>query len=83
MHEYTCFDPDWEALNAHCRFATEDEYWETMYDAKDRADSEARQYAEGMADMIDFDSDEERDAYIEEEYNAEYERLLEEYEKAL
>lgn len=82
MHEYICFDPDWEALNSR-RYASEDDYFEAMYDAKDRADTEARQHAESMAELTEFDSDEERDAYIEEEYAAEYERLMEEYEKSL
>lgn len=82
MREYICFDPDWEALHTS-RYDSEDDYFDALYDARDRADAEAREHAEITAELIEFDSDEERDAYIEEEYEAEYERLCREYEKAL
>ena len=78
MHEYICFDPAWEAYNAPHRYASEDEYFEARYDALDLAEEEAREYAESMAELIEFDSDEERDAYIEEEFEEEYARLREE-----
>lgn len=78
MHEYICFDPAWEAYNAPRRYASEDEYCEARYDALDLAEEEAREYAESMAELIEFDSDEERDAYIEEEFEEEYARLREE-----
>jgi hypothetical protein len=78
MHEYICFDPAWEAYNAPRRYASEDEYFEARYDALDLAEEEAREYAESMAELIEFDSDEERDAYIEEEFEEEYARLREE-----
>ena len=41
------------------------------------------EHAEAMADLTEFDSEAERNAYIDAEYFAEYERLCEEYEKAL
>lgn len=78
MHEYICFDPAWEAYNAPRRYASEDEYFEARYDALDLAEEEAREYAESMAELIEFDSDEEREAYIEEEFEEEYARLREE-----
>lgn len=78
MHEYICFDPAWEACNDPHRYASEDEYFEARYDALDLAESEAREYAESMAELIEFDSDEERDAYIEEEFEEEYARLCQE-----
>ena len=83
MHEYICFDPAWEAYNAPRRYASEDEYFEARYDALDQAEEEAREYAESMAELIEFDSDEERDAYIEEYFDKEYQRLCREYEKTL
>lgn len=78
MHDYICFDPAWEAYNAPRRYASEDEYFEARYDALDQAEEKAREYAESMAELIEFDSDEERDAYIEEEFEEEYARLREE-----
>ena len=64
-------------------YRTEDEYFEALADAHDRADQDAMEYAEAMADLTEFESEEERDAYIDAEYFAEYERLCEAYEKAL
>lgn len=65
------------------RYLTEDEYFEALADARDRADQEAMEHAEAMADLSDWDSEAERNAYIDTEYFAEYERLCEAYEKAL
>ena len=64
-------------------YRTEDEYFEALADAHDRADQEAMEHAEAMADLTEFESEEERDAYIDAEYFAEYTRLCEAYEKAL
>ena len=64
-------------------YRTEDEYFEALADAHDRADREAMEHAEAMADLPEFASAAERNAYIDAEYFAEYERLCEEYEKAL
>lgn len=64
-------------------YRTEDEYFEALADAHDRADQEAMEHAEAMADLTEFDSEAERNAYIDAEYFAEYERLCEAYEKAL
>lgn len=65
------------------RYLTEDEYFEALADAHDRADQEAMEHAEAMADLSDWDSEADRNAYIDTEYFAEYERLCEAYEKAL
>lgn len=65
------------------RYLTEDEYFEALADAHDRADQEAMEHAEAMADLSDWGSEAERNAYIDTEYFAEYERLCEAYEKAL
>jgi len=65
------------------RYLTEDEYFEAVADAHEQADREAMAYAELAADLWLWDSEEERESYIEAEYEAEYERLCEAYEKAL
>lgn len=65
------------------RYLTEDEYFEAVADAHEQADREAMAHAQLAADLWLWDSEEEREAYIEAEYEAEYERLCEEYEKAL
>ena len=62
---------------------TEDDYWNDLADAHDRAEREAMESAEMAADLYEFDSDEERDEYIDEYFAAEYERLCREYEKSL
>lgn len=64
-------------------YRTEDEYFEALADAHDRAEQEALEHAEAMVDMHEWDSESERNTYFDEEYSAEYERLCEEYEKAL
>lgn len=67
----------------HDRYPTEDDYFDAVSDAHAQADREAMAYAELSADLWLWDSEEEREAYIEAEYAAEYERLCEAYEKAL
>ena len=64
-------------------YRTEDEYCEALADAHDRADQDAMEHAEALANLTEFDSEAERNAYIDAEYFAEYERLCEAYEKAL
>lgn len=67
----------------HDRYPTEDDYFEALADAHDRAEQEAMEHAEAMADLSEWESEAERNAYIDMEYFAEYERLCEAYEKAL
>lgn len=67
----------------HDRYPTEEDYFEALADAHDAAEREAMASAENSAELYEFDSDTERDAYIEEYFAAEYDRLCEEYEKAL
>lgn len=67
----------------HDRYLTEDDYFEALADARDRAEQEAMEHAESMADLSEWESEAERNAYIDAEYFAEYERLCEAYEKAL
>lgn len=67
----------------HDRYPTEDDYFAALADAHDRAAEDARAEAVYAADLHEWDSDAERDTYIEAEFAAEYERLCEEYEKAL
>ena len=62
---------------------TEDDYWNDRADALERAERDAMESAEMAADLYEFDSDDERDAYIEEYFDREYQRLCREYEKTL
>lgn len=64
-------------------YYTEDDYWNVLGEAHDRAEREAMESAEMAADLYEFDTDAERDAYVDEYFAAEYERLCAEYEKAL
>lgn len=65
------------------RYRTEDDYWDAVGEAHDRAEREAMESAEMAADLYDFDTDAERDEYFDRYFEAEYERLCREYEKAL
>jgi hypothetical protein len=62
---------------------TEDDYWNDRADALERAERDAMESAEMAADLQEFDSEDERDAYIEEYFGSEYQRLCREYEKNL
>jgi isocitrate dehydrogenase len=62
---------------------TEDDYWNDRADALERAERDAMESAEMAADLQEFDSEDERDAYIEEYFDSEYQRLCREYEKNL
>lgn len=78
MHEYLCFDPDWERLHNDRQPKTEDDWWDQFCDTLDAAESEARKAAEDSAELMEFDSDEEREAYIEEVYEDRLAELLHE-----
>lgn len=67
MHEYSCFDPDWERLNTPPTLS-EDEWWDHFCDTLDAAEREAMRAAEDSADLMEFESEEEREAYIQEVY---------------
>lgn len=60
----------------------EDEWWDRRMEAQELAETEAMAAAESSADLLEFDSDEEREAYVEEMFSQRYEELLAEYEKA-
>ncbi len=64
-------------------YRNEDDYWNALGDAHKRAEREAMESAEMSADLYEFETDTERDAYVDEYFNAEYERLCQAYEKAL
>ena len=64
-------------------YRSEDEYWNAYYEARDRAEDQALEYAEMSAELVEFDSDAEREAYIMNERDRQYERLFAAYEKAL
>jgi hypothetical protein len=65
------------------RYATEDDYWDALGDAHEQAERDAMESAEMAADLYEFETDAERDAYVDEYFAAEYKRLCREYEKAL
>lgn len=62
---------------------TEDDYWNDRADTLERIEREAMESAEMAADLYEFDSEDERDTYIEEYFDSEYQRLCREYEKNL
>lgn len=78
VHEYLCFDPDWERINSEPAPRSEDDWWDRYCGALDVAESRARKAAEESAELMDFDSDEEREAYIEEVYKDRLAELLNE-----
>lgn len=59
-------------------YRNEDDFWTDYYDAQDEAEREAQEAAEDAADLQEFDTEEERDAYIQQEFAAEFSRLCEE-----
>ena len=57
-------------------YRNEEEYWNDYYDAEDEAEREAMRDAELAAELQEFDSEEERDEYIQKKFAAEYERRM-------
>lgn len=64
-------------------YRNEEDYWNALGDAHEQAEREAMESAELAADLYEFETDAERDAYVDEYFAAEYERLCREYEKTL
>jgi hypothetical protein len=54
----------------------ENDWWDDFCVALDGAEKEARAAAEASADLWEFDSEEEREAYIEEVYEDRLAELL-------
>lgn len=48
--------------------AEEDAWWDERWQEREEAETEAMAYAESSAELYEFDSDEEREAYILEAY---------------
>lgn len=81
MNEYTCWEPAWEDyLHGGFRARAEDEWWGEHYEEQAAAEVDAMTAAIDSADLYEFESEEEREAYILEYYE---ERMAEAYEKAL
>ena len=57
-------------------YISEDDFWNDYYDAQDAAEKEAQRIAESSADLWDFASEAEREQYIAEEVQAEFDRLM-------
>lgn len=69
MNEYTCWEPAWEDyLHSGSRAHTEDEWWGERYEEQAAAEADAMIAAISSADLYEFDSEEDRDAYILEAY---------------
>lgn len=47
-------------------FQTEDDFWNDYYDRQAEAERDVIRDAENMADLYEFETDEERDEYINE-----------------
>lgn len=62
-------------------YANEDDFWTAYYDAKDEAEREAQAAAESSAELWEFDTEEEREAYIRLEFESEFERLMAENDR--
>lgn len=46
----------------------EDEWWDAWFDQQEANEAEARRYAENSAELLEFDSEDDRDAYIVETF---------------
>lgn len=62
-------------------YRCEDDFWTDYYDAQDEAEREAQESAEMAADLYEWDSEEERDAYIQQEFKAEFDRPMAENDR--
>lgn len=62
-------------------YRDEASYWNDYYDAQEEAERKAQEEAEMAADLWEFDSEEERDAYIQQEFQAEFDRLMAENDR--
>ena len=62
-------------------YICEDDFWSDYYDAQDAAEKEAQRIAESSADLWDFASEAEREQYIAEEFQAEFDRLMAENDR--
>lgn len=76
MRESICVDWDWENYVSDRLPRTEDEWWDWHCEMQSKAEEQAHIDAVMSADLIEFEAEEEREAYID-EYEAErYEELL-------
>lgn len=62
-------------------YRNEEDFWTDYYDAQAEAEREAQEAAEDAADLEEFDTEEERDAYIQREFVAEFDRLMAENDR--
>ena len=62
-------------------YRNEDDFWTDYYDAQDEAEREAQWIAESHAELWDFESETEREQYIAEEFQAEFDRLMAENDR--
>lgn len=62
-------------------YRCEDDFWTDYYDAQDEAEREAQESAKMAADLYEWDSEEERDAYIQQEFQVEFDRLMAENDR--
>ena len=58
------------------RRMTEDEWWDAWSDRRNEAEAEAARYAENSAELLEFDSDDEMEEYIDAVYAQKLEELL-------
>lgn len=62
-------------------YRNEEDFWNDYYDAQEEAEREAQESAEMSADLVEFETEEERDAYIQQEFKAEFDRLMAENDR--
>lgn len=62
-------------------YRNEEDYWNDYYDAQAEAERKAQEAAEDAADLEEFDTEEERDDYIQQEFAAEFDRRMAEIDR--
>lgn len=80
MHEFVSIDLDWERYcNPVRKFATEDEWWDDHYAREAEMEAEAARDADLYCELLEFDSDAERQAAWDRAYDARIKELEEEW----
>lgn len=58
------------------RRMAEDEWWDAWSERRDESEAEAARYAANSAELLEFDSDDEMEEYIDAVYAQKLEELL-------
>ena len=78
--EFVCIDLDWERYcNPPRKFATEDEWWDDHYAREAEMEDKAAREADLYCELLEFESDAERQAAWDRAYDACMKELEEEW----